>query len=105
MAGFGDLIKLMSHARELQESAEKFKDELPRMLFTSVAANGGVEVTVGGDFTVRSIAIAPEMLGDAAYLERELQSALNSAFASAKSAMREKMKEVTGALGIELPTF
>ena len=105
MAGFGDIIKLMSHAKELQESAAKLKDELPGMEFQATAANGGVRVTVGGDFTVRDIRIAPEMLGDREFLERALREAFNSACASAKAAMQEKMKELTGALGIELPAF
>ncbi len=105
MAGFGDILKLMSHAKELQAGAEKLKEELPAMEFTSATANGGVSVTVGGDFTVRKISISPEMLGDKDFLETELQNALNSAYASARSAMQEKMRGVTGALGIDLPTF
>lgn len=105
MAGFGDLMKIMAHAKELQESAKKMKEELPKMEFTSATANGGVSVTVGGDFTVRNISIAPEMLNDKAYLERELASALNSAFASARTAMQEQMKAVTGSLGIDMPDF
>ena len=105
MAGLGDLMKIMAHAKELQESAKKMKEELPKMEFTATAANGGVSVTVGGDFTVRNITISPEMLNDKAFLENELRDALNSAYASARSAMQEKMREVTGALGIELPTF
>ena len=105
MAGFGDLIKLMSHAKELQAGAEKMKEELPQMEFTSTTANGGVSVTVGGDFTVRNISISPEMLGDKEYLENELCNALNSAYASARSAVQEKMRGVTGALGIDLPAF
>ena len=105
MAGFGDILKLMSHAKDLQAGAEKLKEELPRMEFTSATANGGVSVTVGGDFTVRKIDISPEMLGDKDFLETELQAALNSAYASARSAMQEKMRDVTGALGIDLPAF
>ena len=105
MAGFGDLMKIMAHAKELQESAKKMKEELPKMEFTSATANGGVSVTVGGDFTVRNISIAPEMLIDKAYLESELASALNSAFASARTAMQEQMKAVTGSLGIDMPDF
>ena len=31
MAGFGDLMKIMAHAKELQESAKKMKEELPKM--------------------------------------------------------------------------
>lgn len=105
MAGFGDIIKLMSHAKELQANAAKLKEELPKMEFSSSTANGGVSVTVGGDFTVRKIAIAPEMLGDKEFLEKELTDALNSAFGSARTAMQERMKEVGGSLGIDLPSF
>lgn len=105
MAGFGDILKLMSHAKELQAGAEKMKEELPKMEFTATGANGGVSVTVGGDFSVRDITISPEMLNDKAFLENELRDALNSAYASARSAMQEKMRGVTGALGIDLPAF
>ena len=105
MAGFGDLMKLMSHAKELQASAQKMKEELPKMEFSSVAANGGVSVTVGGDFTVRNITINQEMLNDREFLERELTDALNSAFASARTAAQEQMKNLTGSLGIDLPGF
>jgi DNA-binding YbaB/EbfC family protein len=105
MAGFGDLMKIMAHAKELQEQAAKIKEELPQMEFSAATANGGVSVTVGGDFTVRNITISPEMLNDKAFLESELQSALNSAFGSARSAMQEKMREVTGGLGIDIPAF
>jgi DNA-binding YbaB/EbfC family protein len=105
MAGFGDLMKLMSHAKELQASAAKLKEELPNLEFSSSTANGGVSVTVGGDFTVRKISIAPEMLNDREFLESELTAALNSAFGSARSAMQERMQAVTGSLGIDLPGF
>ena len=105
MAGFGDILKLMANAKELQANAAKLKEELPNLEFSSSTANGGVSVTVGGDFTVRKIAIAPEMLKDPVFLEKELTDALNSAFASARTAMQERMKAVTGSLGIDLPTF
>jgi DNA-binding protein YbaB len=39
------------------------------------------------------------------FLEKELTEALNSAFSSARTAMQERMKEVTGSLGIDLPAF
>ena len=105
MAGFGDLMKIMAHAKELKESAAKLKEELPKMEFSCATANGGVSVTVGGDFTVRNITIAPEMLGDREYLERSLSEALNSAFASARTAMQEQMKSIGGSLGIDMPMF
>ena len=105
MAGFGDVLKLMSHAKELQAAAQGLKEELPKMEFSATAANGGVSVTVGGDMTVRSIVIAPEMQADTVFLAQELQSALNSALASARSTMQEKMRAVGGDLGIDIPNF
>lgn len=105
MAGFGDLMKIMAHAKELQASAAKLKEELPKMEFTSSTGNGGVSVTVGGDFTVRNITIAPEMLEDKDYLERELISAFDSALASARTAMQDQMKSIGGSLGIDMPGF
>jgi DNA-binding YbaB/EbfC family protein len=105
MAGFGDLMKLMSHAKEIQAGAAKLKEELPKMEFTSATANGGVRVTVGGDFTVRNVTIDPEMLCDKEFLESALTEALNSAFASARTAMQEQMKSIGGSLGIDMPMF
>ena len=105
MAGFGDLMKLMSHAKEIQASAAKLKEELPKMEFTGVTANGGVSVTVGGDFTVRNISIDSEMLNDKEFLENALTEALNSAFASARTSMQDQMKSIGGSLGIDVPMF
>ena len=105
MAGFGDVLKLMSHAKELQAAAAELKNELPRMEFSATAANGGVSVTVGGDMTIRNIVIAPEMQSDTAFLAQELQNALNSALASARSTMQAKMRAIGGGLGIDIPSF
>ena len=105
MAGFGDLMKLMSHAKELQANAQKMKEELPKMEFSATSANGGISVTVGGDMVVKKITIAPELSADTAYMAQELQNAINSAMYAARSTMQEKMKAVTGALGIDLPSF
>ena len=105
MAGFGDIIKLMSHAKELQAAAEEIKNELPKMEFTATAANGGVSVTVGGDLTVRNIVIAPELQADTVFLAQELQNALNSALTSARSTMQDKMQAIGGELGIDIPNF
>ena len=49
--------------------------------------------------------IAKRIKHEEAFLEKELTEALNSAFSSARTAMQEKMKDVTGSLGIDLPAF
>ena len=75
------------------------------MASLSTSGNGGVSVTVGGDFTVRNVSIAPEMLEDKDYLERELVTAFDGALTSARAAMQDQMKSIGGSLGIDMPGF
>ena len=105
MAGFGDILKLMSHAKEIQAEAEKLKNELPKQEFSATGANGGITVVVGGDLMVKKITIAPELDCDRAFMEDELQTALNSAICAARMTMQERMQAISKQLGIELPSF
>ena len=105
MAGFGDILKLMSHAKEIQAEAEKLKNELPKQEFSATGANGGITVVVGGDLMVKKITIAPELDCDRAFVEEELQAALNSAICAARMTMQERMQAISKQLGIELPSF
>ena len=78
---------------ETEEKEFKFKS-----IFTG-GENGSKK------FNIRNIVIAPEMQSDTAFLAQELQNALNSALASARSTMQEKMRAIGGGLGIDIPSF
>lgn len=99
----GELAKMMSKAKDIQANLKKFKEEMPTMEFSASSPGCQVRVTVTGDFRVKEIALAEEALKDRAQLEEQIQLAVNSALAAAKASAQEKMNEITGGLGVDLP--
>ncbi len=100
LGNLGEMAKMMSRVKDIQNGIKKFKEELPKLEFSATAAGGTVKVTVSGDFTVKSVEIAPEAAGNAA-LAGEITEAVNSALTAAKMTVQSKMSEISG--GIDLP--
>ena len=99
-----EMAKLMSKAKDIQSNLKKFKEEMPDMEFSASSAGNLVRVTVSGDFRVKEITISEEeALKDREELAGELVCAVNAAIAAAKATAQEKMNEVTGGLGVDLP--
>ncbi|MBO5992408.1 MAG: YbaB/EbfC family nucleoid-associated protein [Lentisphaeria bacterium] len=103
MASLGDMAKMMSRYKDIQKGMGELKEQLPSMVFSATGSKQLATVTVGGDFTVRSIEIVPGGSADRFELQQDLTEALNNAFANAKQEIASRMKEMTG--GIELPGF
>ncbi|WP_294479653.1 YbaB/EbfC family nucleoid-associated protein [uncultured Victivallis sp.] len=99
----GELAKMMSKAKDIQANLKKFKEEMPTMEFSASSPGCQVRVTVTGDFRVKEVNISDEALKDRAALEEQILVATNSALAAAKATAQEKMNEVTGGLGVNLP--
>ena len=97
----GEMAKLMSKAKDIQNGMKKFKEELPTLEFSATAAGGRVKVTICGDFSVKSIEIAPEAKTADCDLAAEVKEALNSAVVAAKMTIQSKMSEISG--GLDLP--
>ena len=102
IGNLGEMMKLMGRAREIQESMKRFREELPSLEFSATGMSGLIKVTVSGDFTVKEIIIPPEA-GSRSDLAAELQRALNTAVFSAKQNVQQRMNEITGGVGIDLP--
>ena len=100
LGNLGEMAKMMSRVKDIQNGIKKFREELPALEFSATAAGGRVKVTVSGDFTVKAIEIAPEAAGDCA-VAGEISEAVNSALAAAKMTIQSKMSEISG--GIDLP--
>ncbi len=98
-----EMAKLMSKAKDIQSNLKKFKEELPTMEFSASSPGSQVRVTVTGDFRIKKIELTDEALQDRASLEEQILMATNSALIAAKAAAQEKMGEVTGGLGLDLP--
>lgn len=99
----GELAKMMSKAKDIQANLKKFKEEMPTMEFSASSPGCQVRVTVTGDFRVKEIEVSEEALKDRLQLEEQIQLAVNSALAAAKASAQEKMNEITGGLGVDLP--
>ena len=99
----GELAKMMSKAKDIQANLKKFKEEMPTMEFSASSPGCQVRVTVTGDFRVKEIEVSEEALKDRVQLEEQIQLAVNSAMAAAKASAQEKMNEITGGLGVDLP--
>ena len=99
----GELAKMMSKAKDIQANLKKFKEEMPTMEFSASSPGCQVRVTVTGDFRIKEISLTDEALKDRALLEEKILVAANSALAAAKAQTQEKMNEVPGGLGVDMP--
>ncbi len=103
LGNFGDMMKLMSKAKDIQEGMKTFKAELPGMEFSATGADGRVRVTVSGDLVVKKVEVTEAALADREQLETDLAFAFNAASSSAKLALQERLRELTGGIGLDLP--
>ena len=98
-----EMAKMMSKAKEIQANLKTFKEELPTTEFSATSPGSQVKITVSGDFRVKKVELSEEALKDRELLEDQILVATNSAVAAAKAAAQEKMNEITGGLGLNLP--
>ena len=98
----GEMAKMLGKAKEIQSEMKRFKEEMPNLEFSATGMNGAIKVVVSGDFAVKQIEIAPGA-GNAPELAMEIQRAVNTALFSAKQNVQQRMAEITGGVGIDLP--
>ncbi len=96
-----DINALMKQAQQMQaemlEAQEKLKDEV-----VEASAGGGmVKVKMGGDLTLREIAIDPEAIDpdEAEMLQEMVQAAVNEGLRAAQELASSKMGGIGGDLG------
>ena len=96
-----DIQGLMKQAQQMQaemlEAQEKLKDEV-----VEASAGGGmVKVKMGGDLTLREIAIDPEAVDpeESEMLAEMVQAAVNEALRAAQDLQSSKMGGITGGMG------
>jgi DNA-binding protein YbaB len=102
LGNLGKMAELMGRAKETQSEMKRFKEEMPNLEFSATGMNGAIKVVVTGDFAVKQIEIAPGA-GNAPELAVEIQRAVNTALFSARQNIQQRMNEITGGLGLDLP--
>ena len=101
LGNLAEMAKLFSRAKDIQKSVKELREELPRMEFSATSANGAVTAVLTGDLLVKRLEFAPG--ADPATVKAAVIEAVNAAGALAKIALRDRMKEITGGLDLDLP--
>ncbi|MDD3118301.1 MAG: YbaB/EbfC family nucleoid-associated protein [Victivallales bacterium] len=105
LGGLGDIAKLMSLAKDFQGNMKSIQEEVGKREFIGNSGNGMVQAVVSGKMEIKKLSIRPEalQLGDAETVQDLVTAAVNNALAEAKAALKGKLQEMTGGLGLDLP--
>lgn len=96
----GNMGEMMKMAREMQDKLKKVKEELKNENFE--VNQNGVLVIVNGDMEIKELKIEAK-LGDPnniGRLEKAVKDAVSRAMKDAKDGAAQKMKGLTGGLGL-----
>lgn len=92
---------MFDKAKALYE-LKKIQSALAKEVVEVESGNGAVKIKISGDMKVQSIAIDGSLLTpeNGEKLEKWLESAVNQAIKRSQMVMADKMKSVSGGLGI-----
>lgn len=90
-----DKAKMIMELRKIQKELKKSEIEVE-------SGNGVVKIIINGEQKIRSVQIDPEAVDsdDLGKLERHLESAFNQAITKSQQVAAEKMKSISGGLGL-----
>jgi DNA-binding YbaB/EbfC family protein len=102
MPGGFDVNALMKQAQKMQSEMLEAQEALKDEVVEASAGGGMVKVKVGGDLTLREIAIDPEAIDpeDADMLAEMVQAAVNEGLRAAQELANSKLGGITGGLGL-----
>ena len=101
LGNLGEMAKLLSRVKDIQRGMKEFREELPRMEFSATSADGQVVAVLTGELSLKRLEFAPG--ADALTAKAAVIEAVNAAAAQAKAAVRDKMKELSGGMDLDLP--
>lgn len=91
----------MKQAQKMQQEMLDAQEQLKDEIVEASAGGGMVKVKMGGDMTLREIAIDPEAIDpeEAELLAETIQAAVNEAIRAAQDLASSKVGGITGGLG------
>lgn len=104
-----DLLGLMGKAKEMQAKFQAMQDEIAGMEASGQAGGGLVQVTLSGEFEMKSLKIDPSLFKEdqVEILEDLILAAHNDAKIKLEATMQEKTQALTAGLpippGMKLP--
>jgi nucleoid-associated protein EbfC len=102
MPGGFDMNALMKQAQKMQDEMLQAQEQLKDEVVEASAGGGMVKVKMGGDLTLREIAIDPEAIDpeEAELLAEMVQAAVNEGLRAAQELASSKMGGITGGGGL-----
>ena len=96
-----DVNALMKQAQQMQQQMLEAQEQLKDEVVEASAGGGMVKVKVGGDLTLREIAIDPEAIDpeEAEILADMIQAAVNEALRAARELEKSKLGGIAGGMG------
>jgi len=93
---------IMKQAQQMREQFEQVQEQLKSEVVEASAGGGMVKVKMGGDLTLREIAIDPEAIDpeEAELLSDMVQAAVNEALRAAQDLASSKMGGLSGLPGM-----
>lgn len=98
----GDLMGMVNKAKELQEKMQEIQAEVAAMEIEGTSGAGLVKVVMDGKGGMKRLTVDPSLLkpDEAEILEDLIVAAANDARGKAETALSERMRELTGGLGL-----
>ena len=96
-----DVNALMKQAQQMQDQMLQAQEQLKDETVEASAGGGMVKVKMGGDLTLREIAIDPDAIDpeEAELLAEMVQAAVNEGLRAAQELASSKMGGITGGMG------
>ena len=102
MGGMGNMGNLMKQAQKAMEQMQKLDEELASLRVEGSAGGGMVKVEANAKGQVESVTIDPQVVDpeDVEMLQDLVVSAVRDAVEKGERMREERVKEVTGGLGL-----
>ena len=101
--GAQNMNQMLRQAQKMQENITKLQEDIETREFSASAGGGVVEVVVGGNKSVKSLTIKPEVVDpdDIEMLQDLIISAVNEAMKKIEETSEAEMGALTG--GVSFP--
>ncbi len=104
LPNFGQITEAFRKAQEIQQNAQKLQEELNDMELEGKSGDGKVSIWLSGNQKPLKIEINPDLMEeDKEVIEKLILEALIAAHDISTNTMKEKMKDLTGGLDLNLP--
>jgi hypothetical protein len=96
---------LMQQAQKMQKKMAEIEASFQTERFTAEAGGGAVRATVGGDMSLKDIALGEELMksGDAEMLQDLILVAVNGALETARREKEARLTKLMGKAGAGMP--